>query len=137
MRISELDGIKVNDRIYTVKDIDCGGCKLFPIGTVGTVVEINDDSSCNLPYRIRSDRGGSWWYSRDMIIPLSDANIDEQIVGEVVKELQVIEKKIREKGYCSYPHDDENKVVNLTDIKTAITESIDSMLSRRLPKTEK
>lgn len=135
MRISELDGIKVNDKIYTVKDTDCGGCKLFPIGTVGTVIEINNDNDCSLPYRIRSDRGTTWWYSRDMIIPLSDTNTNEElIVSEVIKELKAIERKIWEKGYCSYPNDDENKVVNLTDIRTAIGESIDGMLSRRLAK---
>ena len=135
MKVSELDGIKLNDIIYTIKDTDCGGCKLFPIGTIGTVVEISDDVGRSLPYRIRSERGGSWWYSRDMIIPFSDKSTNsELIVREVIKELKVIENKIREKGYCSYPNDDENKVVNLTDIKTAITESIDNMLSRRLEK---
>ena len=135
MSVSELDGIKLNDKVYTIKDTDCGGCKLFPIGTIGTVVEINDNIGTSLPYRIRSEKGSSWWYSKDMFIPFSDENTNsELIVREVVKELKAIEHKIWEKGYCSYPHDDENKVVNLTDIKTAITESIDNMLSRRLGK---
>lgn len=58
--------IKVGDKVRTVKDIDSHGIKLFPIGTIGQVTEI-DDNDYIKPYKVTADYNDYWYYSRDML----------------------------------------------------------------------
>ena len=139
MRVDELNGIKVGDNIITIKEIDGGGCRLFPIGTVGTVIYI--DKGSVLPYRIEaSDRNGDcdrWNYSRDMFIPLvspTQTN-EEYIMAKIIEELKLIKDKIKSKGYCAYPNDDDSRVVSWNDICDAIDESVSSMVARYVKTT--
>ena len=56
----------VGDKVITKKDHDECGSKVFPVGTVGRVVEVVNHRACTLPYCVKAD-DDSWWYSEDMI----------------------------------------------------------------------
>ena len=64
---------KVGDKVITTRRFDFEGTELFPIGTVGVITLISDDS--RLPYRI-SALNDYWWYSDDMF-ELYEENNDE------------------------------------------------------------
>lgn len=134
MRVNELNGIKVGDKVVTIKETDPSGCRLFPIGTVGTVIHINEGS--RLPYEVEArDKKGEWdrWsYSRDMLIPLvnSAQTNEESIMLKIIEELKLVKDKIKPRGYCAYPNDDDSRVVSWNDICDAIDESISSMVAR-------
>lgn len=60
---------KVGDVVRTTKDIDEGGVKVFPIGTIGVIDHVRNDQS--LPYKVAAN-GMCWYYSEDMLEPYFD-----------------------------------------------------------------
>ena len=134
MRVDELNGIKVGDKIITIKETDDSGCRLFPVGTVGTVIQIS--SGAVLPYEVEArNRDGDWdrWnYSRDMFIPLvSSAQTNEEcIMAKTIEELKLIKDKIKRRSYYSYPNDENSRVALWSDICDVVDESISSMVTR-------
>lgn len=66
--------IKVGDKVRTLKDRDCHNIKLFPLGTIGEVTEIDND--CVNPYKVEANND-YWWYSRDML-EVVDVEIKER-----------------------------------------------------------
>ena len=57
---------KVGDRVRVIKDKDYKGAKVHPVGTIGTIIEI-DHADTKLPYYIKGDFSRKW-YSDDMIV---------------------------------------------------------------------
>lgn len=56
--------IKIGDKVRTLTTTDNEGNILFPIGTIGEVIYIDDDDE--LPYGV-SANNDYFWYSRDML----------------------------------------------------------------------
>lgn len=56
---------KVGDVVRTLKEEDCHGCTLFPVGTIGVISKIDTLYGKDLPYKVEAN-GDHWWYSEDM-----------------------------------------------------------------------
>jgi len=50
---------KVGDKVRTLVET-VEGCKLFPVGTIGEITDIDDTQG--LPYTVRSEEFNDWWY---------------------------------------------------------------------------
>lgn len=61
---------KVGDRVVTLKAVDPFGHKLFPVGTIG---EIGNIEKGNLPYIIyNEDHSDFWWYDENMFAVIEE-----------------------------------------------------------------
>lgn len=65
IKVNNLGNFKVGDKVRTIEDKDVNGTELFPIGTIGTIVEINDENEF-FTYLVKANSDW-WWYSRDML----------------------------------------------------------------------
>ena len=126
-----LDGIRVGDFVRTTARVDPNGTILFPIGTVARVVEIRNSHPLGLNFKLETP-DDYWNYSRDMLIPLvnSAQTNEENIMVKIIEELKLVKDKIKLKGYCAYPNDDDSRVVPWNDICDVIDESVSSMVTR-------
>lgn len=61
--------IKIGDTVRTLKDKDKDGYEVFPIGTIGTVINISKNAEH--PYQVSANN--NWWmYSSDMLEVVDD-----------------------------------------------------------------
>lgn len=59
---------KVGDKVRTIKLRDCGGTKLFPIGTIAVIEDIKNKTKGGFNY-VLSVKNKFYYYSEDMIEP--------------------------------------------------------------------
>lgn len=61
---------RIGDKVRTLVEIIKGGPKLFPVGTIGEIKDIDDSQS--LPYTVWSDEFNDWWYYTGNALELVD-----------------------------------------------------------------
>lgn len=81
---------KVDDVVRTIKEKDCDGCILFPVGTIGTITTVQDDGRA-LPYGVEAN-GNFWWYSADMLEPIETKSEIRKITFEEAKRISKMTK---------------------------------------------
>lgn len=90
---------KVGDVVRTLKEKDCDGCRVFPVGTIGKITKILTDYGKELPYRVEAD-GDFWWYSADMFEFYNPISDDDEIRKITLDEAERIAKMVN-KITCS------------------------------------
>ena len=66
---------KVGDIIETLKEYDYNEHQLFPVGTIGVIVEITDG---DLPYLVYNKDGDYWYYDLTMFKVVKERNNDNE-----------------------------------------------------------
>lgn len=96
---------KVGDVVRTIKEKDSDGCRVFPIGTIGTITKVITDDEQNLPYRVDAD-GDFWWYSVDMFEFYTPDDDDNEIRKITLDEAERIFKMVDKKTCSNCPFED-------------------------------
>ena len=117
--------IKLGTIVKIIKERDCDGIPLFPVGTTGVVTRIREAG--RLPYVIQSG-GRTWNYSRDMfeIVPVK---VSEEVRANTIKELKKLKMELFLKSYREY--DEENKVFHRYILWDDFSHIIDVFLARK------
>ena len=95
---------KIGDVVRTLKEKDCDGCRVFPIGTIGKITQVLEDYGKALPYKVEAD-GDFWWYSADML-ELYTSVSDNEIRKITLDEAERIFKMVNKKTCSNCPFED-------------------------------
>lgn len=96
---------KIGDVVRTIKEKDCDGCRVFPVGTIGIITKVIPGDEKDLPYRVEAD-GDFWWYSADMFEPYNTASDDDEIRKITLDEAERISKMVNKVTCSTCPFED-------------------------------
>ena len=119
---------KVGDIVCTVVEYDRHGNKLFPIGSVGTIEQV-DTGSDDMPYWV-TYKGSHFWYDEDGITLASDEEMN--LIKQKEFARKMIEKfatQMYSDTFFLYTLDEENRVINWNKVKKTEKEIIDFIMN--------
>lgn len=96
----------VGEAVITTRDRDNGGNEVFPIGTKGIIIRVDDEAK--YPYKVTDGLGNFWFYNDEMLKADNEERIDNVeklgieaylIAGEVLEKTDGDGAKIREVIY--------------------------------------
>lgn len=88
---------KVGEKVKTLKERDCDGILLFPVGTIGTITKILSGSK--LPYKVEVECD-YWHYSEDMLEKVEERKNDmkKEFTKDDLKDGMIVEYRMGDRG---------------------------------------
>lgn len=115
------------DTVITLSDRDHFGHLLYPVGTVGTITAIDDDS---MPYCVRAeDSKISYWYKENDIELYSGEKkvTDNTNAQDIIDEIKLIQKLLYKQTYERGNGDNKKRVILLNDAYAIISNAISEL----------
>ena len=115
------------DTVVTLSDRDASGHLLYPVGTIGTITAIDDDS---LPYCVREEGSKfSYWYAEnDIELYDGEKKVTNDInAQDIIDEIKLIQKLLYKQTYERGNEDNKKRVILLNDVYTIINNVISEL----------
>ncbi len=117
----------LGDTVITLSDRDHFGHPLYPVGTIGTITAIDDDS---MPYCVRAEYSKtSYWYKENDIELYSGEKevTDNTNTQDIIDEIKLIQKLLYKKTYERGNGDNKKRVMLLNDACAIIDNAISEL----------
>lgn len=115
------------DTVITLSDRDLFGHLLYPVGTVGTITAIDDDS---MPYCVREEGSKiSYWYAENEIeLYDGEKKVTNDInAQDIIDEIKLIQKLLYKQTYERGNEDNKKRVILLNDAYAIINNAISEL----------